>query len=101
MCFAALWGKVANWIVISNSLSLTNTRKLSSNIGLIGSAAGLFGLAFVECNHTLTIVFLCISCGASGAIYSGWQVSWLNSNCIQNIYPKTIIVGQFLIILTI
>lgn len=74
VCFATIWGKIANWIISSNKLSLTNARKLSTNIGLIGCAAGLFGLAFVKCNHILTIIFLCISCGTSGATYSGWQV---------------------------
>ena len=55
-------------------MSLTNARKLSTNVGLLGGAIGLFGLAFVGCNHTLTILFLCMSCGAGGAMYSGWQV---------------------------
>ena len=71
---ATIWGKIANLMVSSNTMSLNNVRKLSSNIGLIGSGAGLFGLAFVGCNHNLTFLCLCISCGASGAIYSGWQV---------------------------
>ena len=74
VCMAIVWGKIANWIVSSNTLSLNNVRKLSSNIGLVISSAGLFGLAFVGCNHNLTFLCLCLSCGASGAMYSGWQV---------------------------
>ena len=77
---ATIWGRIANYMVTSNILSLTNVRKLSSNIGLIGSGAGLFGLAFVGCNHNLTFVWLCISCGASGAIYSGWQARIISFN---------------------
>ena len=83
---ATIWGKIANWMVSTNKMSLNHVRKLSSNIGLLGSGAGLFGLAFVGCNHNLTFLCLCISCGASGAIYSGWQV---DSNTLEILITNT------------
>ena len=41
---------------------------------MIGPAIGLLLLAFANCDHILSVIYLCIACGTNGALYSGYQV---------------------------
>ena len=76
LCFSIIWGQVADWLVVTHKLSLTTTRKLSTNVGLVGSAIGLLGLTFAKCDHTMAIILLCVSYGTAGAVCSGYEVKF-------------------------
>ena len=67
-------GWMADWLIESNRMSPKNVRRIANSIGHLGSAAGLVGLAFTGCDQSLAIVWLCLSVGLNGAVYSGFQV---------------------------
>lgn len=68
-------GWIADWLIDSGKLSTRNTRKLCNSVAHYGSAIGLIGLAFTGCNQTVAIVWLCLSVGLNGGVYSGFQVN--------------------------
>ena len=65
---------LADWLLISGKLSRNSVRKFSTTVGLSGAAIGLALLAFANCDHTLPVIYLCISVALDGACYSGFSV---------------------------
>ena len=70
------FGWISDMLISKEILSVSKTKKLMQTIGQVGPALGLVGLSFVGCDRTLAIVWLCISVGLNGAIYSGYMVCW-------------------------
>ena len=68
------FGWISDMLISKEILSVSKTKKLMQTIGQVGPALGLVGLSFVGCDRTLAIVWLCISVGLNGAIYSGYMV---------------------------
>jgi ACS family sodium-dependent inorganic phosphate cotransporter-like MFS transporter 5 len=75
--FALICGVVADKMVKTSAFGLDTgmIRKLFNNIGHIGPALGLLGLAYTGCSQTYSIFWLCMSVMFNGAIYSGFAVS--------------------------
>ena len=71
-----LCGWIADWLINSQRLTITNTRKLFQFIGHWIPAFALLVLAYgIRCgDHTLAILLLCVAVGVNGASYSGYQV---------------------------
>ena len=53
------------------SIFLLN-RKLMHTISQVIPAYGLLGLAYVGCNQSMSIFWLCVCVGFNGAVYSGF-----------------------------
>ena len=99
--FSFIFSPIADWLVIKGHLSLGTTRlvskcihinhyyrlnphfhildviyffsrKLMHTISQIIPAYGLLGLAYVGCNQTMSIFWLCVCVGFNGAVYSGF-----------------------------
>ena len=70
-------GLLADKLIKGGTMSAKNVRRICNSIGHFGPAIGLIGLAFTGCDKTLAIVWLCISVGLNGAVYSGFQVGYL------------------------
>jgi len=68
------WSWFSDWLIVSGRMRRTNVRKISTIVGMIGPAIGLFLLAFAGCDHTWPVIFLCMACATNGALYSGYQV---------------------------
>ena len=68
------FGWISDWLIAKNILSVSKTKKLMQTIGQMVPALGLVGLSFVGCDQTMATVWLCISVGGNGAIYSGYMV---------------------------
>ena len=47
-------------------------RKVMQTISQVIPAYGLVGLAYVGCDQTMSVVWLCICIGFNGAVYSGF-----------------------------
>jgi len=75
--FSMPWSWLSDWLITSHKLSRTNVRKVSTIVGMIGPAIGLLLLAFANCDHILPVIYLCIACGTNGALYSGYQVAYV------------------------
>ena len=75
-------GWIADWLINSQRLTITNTRKLFQFIGHWIPALALLVLAYgIGCgDHTLAILLLCVAVGVNGASYSGYQVKQLYQN---------------------
>ena len=54
-------------------------------IGQMVPAIGLVWLSFVGCDRTMAAVALCLSVGGNGAIYSGYIVSYLFVQKIEEV----------------
>jgi hypothetical protein len=76
--FSIPFGFMSDWLINSGQLSTNTVRKVFSAISFLGPTVGLTALAFVGCNKTLAIFWLCMSSTLSGAAYSGYQASPLN-----------------------
>ena len=78
---------IADWLINSEKLSVTNTRKLFQFVGHWIPAGAMLALAYgISCgDHVIAILLLCVAVGFNGASFSGYQVC-----CLRNIYLNTI-----------
>ena len=72
--FAFMFANFADWLIITNRLSITHTRKLANHFCLIGTALGFTGLCFVGCNHVLAEVVIVLMVTANSTAMSGYMV---------------------------
>ena len=72
---------IADWLINSEKLSVTRTRKLFQFVGHWIPAAAMLALAYgINCgDHAIAIFLLCVAVGFNGASFSGYQVSILNN----------------------
>ena len=72
--FALMFASFADWLIITDRLSITRTRKMANHICLIGGASGLVGLCFVGCNSVLAEVMIVFMVTANSTAMSGYVV---------------------------
>ncbi|XP_051157227.1 putative inorganic phosphate cotransporter isoform X3 [Leptopilina boulardi] len=111
--FSMIISHVADWLISSNKLNHTKTRKIVNAIGQYGPAFALIAASYTGCDRWLTVAILTVGVGLNGGIYSGFKVNHLDisprfagvlmsfTNCLANLAgllaPITagyIIVGQ-------
>ena len=70
-------GWIADWLINSKRLTVTNTRKLFQFIGHWVPAIALLILAYgINCgDYIIAVVLLCVAVGFNGASFSGYQVA--------------------------
>ncbi|XP_018907130.1 putative inorganic phosphate cotransporter [Bemisia tabaci] len=100
--YLAMWvfSMVASFIadfLISDSFSITKSRKLVNCIGQYGPAIALIFASYTGCSPYLTVFILTTGVGLNGAIYSGFKVNHLDisprfagilmsfTNCLANL----------------
>ena len=76
--FGLICSWLADWVINSEKLTVTHTRKLFQFIGHWIPSAALIALAYgVGCgDEDVAILFLCIAVGVNAASYSGYQVTF-------------------------
>ena len=72
--FALIFAQFADWLIITNRLSVTHTRKLANHFCLIGTAIGFVGLCFVGCNSVLAEVVIVLMVTVNSTCMSGYMV---------------------------
>ena len=72
--FSLIFAAFADWLIISDKLSVTHTRKLANHICLIGTALGFVGLCFVGCNYVLAEVVIVSMVTVNSTAMSGYLV---------------------------
>ena len=72
--FALVFAVFADWLIITNKLSVTHTRKLANHFSLIGTAAGFLGLCFVGCNYVWAQVLIVYMVTVNSTAMSGYLV---------------------------
>lgn len=71
-----LSGMIADLLISKNILSVGNTRKLMSTIGMVGPSAFLIGTGFMECDQQVAAVaLLTIAIGLCGVHFSGFFIN--------------------------
>ena len=73
--FAFLFANFADWLIITDKLSITHTRKLANHFCLLGAALGFVGLSFVGCNLVMAEVIIVLMITANSTAMSGYMVS--------------------------
>ena len=76
--FSMVYGPFTDFLIANRYLSATHGRKLGNTVAFFGSASGLIAMAFVGCNQTWSIVWLCFAVGTNAGIYSGYQVNHMD-----------------------
>lgn len=83
--FLGLWAimnispMIADKLRASGTMSTIHVRKLFNTIGLIGPAAFLIGLSFIDCTQTvLAVVILVLAVTVSGFVFSGYFVNHMD-----------------------
>lgn len=76
--FSIMISWVADWMISSNRLNHTKTRKIINSIGQYGPAVCLAIASYTGCNRPLTVALLTIGVGLNGAIYSGFKINHLD-----------------------
>jgi hypothetical protein len=71
--FSIISGLVADFLITSNYITRTTSRKLFNTFGLLCPALGLIWLSFAGCNSAMAVAALCVAVGLNGAVYSGFQ----------------------------
>lgn len=74
MVFAMIFATFADWLILTQRLSVNHTRKLANHIGLIGTAVGYVSLCFVGCNYILAEVVIVLTVTVNSTIMSGYMV---------------------------
>ncbi|KAL7023039.1 hypothetical protein ACKWTF_012478 [Chironomus riparius] len=69
-----LLSMVADWLISTNKLSITKTRKIFNSIGQFGPAICLAAVSYTGCNRALTVFLLTLGISLNGGIYSGFKV---------------------------
>ena len=73
--FALIFAHFADWLIITQRLSVTHTRKLANHVCLTGTALGFVGLCLVGCNIVLAETVIVLMVTASSTAMSGSMVS--------------------------
>ena len=73
--FAFIFAHFADWLIITNKLSITHTRKLANHICLTGTAFGFVSLCFVGCNSVLAETVIVFMVTANSTAMSCYMVS--------------------------
>ena len=72
--FAFIFAHFADWLIITDKLSITHTRKFANHFCLLGTALGFIGLCFVGCNSVLAELVIVMMITANSASMSGYMV---------------------------
>ena len=73
--FAIIFANFADWLIVTDRLSITHTRKLANHFCLLGAALGFVCLGFVGCNLILAEVIIVLMVTANATGMSGYMVS--------------------------
>lgn len=76
--FSIMISWVADWMISSNRLNHTATRKIVNSIGQYGPAICLIAASYTGCNRILTVFLLTLGVGFNGGIYSGFKINHLD-----------------------
>ncbi|KAH9514812.1 hypothetical protein Btru_023704 [Bulinus truncatus] len=70
--FITLSGLIADMLISRKILSISNTRKFMSTIGMVGPAAFLIGTSYMECDQQVgSVIMITLSIGMCGFHFSG------------------------------
>lgn len=69
---------VADWLITSNRLTHTWTRKLVNSVGQYGPAICLVAASYTGCDRVVTVALLTLGLGLNGGIYSGFKINHLD-----------------------
>ena len=72
--FSLIFAAFADWLVIAERLSITNTRKFVNYFSMIGSAVCFVILGFVGCNQVLAEVVIVLNVTINSAAMVGYMV---------------------------
>ena len=72
--FAFVFAHFADWLIITDKLSITHTRKLANHFCLIGTALGYVGLCFVGCSYVWAEIVIILMVTANATSMSGYLV---------------------------
>jgi ACS family sodium-dependent inorganic phosphate cotransporter len=70
-------GRLADWLIKSEKLSRSKTRKIMTSIGFLGPGLAMLILTIIGCDPTLAIILLCLSAMLNGTALSGYNVNQL------------------------
>lgn len=73
-----LFGCLADWLIKTDRMSITNTRKLLTTISSLGPAAGIIGASYAGCDRYLVVSLFTLGMASMGAYYSGTRVNALD-----------------------
>ena len=73
--FSLIFAHIADWLIITQRLSVTHTRKLANHFCLTGIALGFVGLCFVGCNIVLAETVIVLMVTVNSTAMSGSMVS--------------------------
>ncbi|KAJ1519672.1 hypothetical protein ONE63_004938 [Megalurothrips usitatus] len=73
-----MFGCIADWLIKSDRLSITNTRKLLTTVSSLGPAAGIIGASYAGCDRYLVVGLFTLGMASMGAYYSGTRVNALD-----------------------
>ena len=73
--FAFIFANLADWLIITNKMSITHTRKFANHFCLMGTALGFAGLCFVGCNYVIAEVVIVLMVTANATSMSGYMVN--------------------------
>uniref|UniRef100_UPI00358F4804 sialin-like isoform X1 n=2 Tax=Myxine glutinosa TaxID=7769 RepID=UPI00358F4804 len=71
-------GQLADLTIERNILSVTNTRKVFTALGMVLPAVFLVAVTFGGCDHVLAVTFLALSNGIGGLCGSGFSINHLD-----------------------
>ncbi|XP_034252695.1 putative inorganic phosphate cotransporter [Thrips palmi] len=73
-----LFGCLADWLIKTDRMSITNTRKLLTTVSSLGPAAGIIGASYAGCDRYLVVSLFTLGMASMGAYYSGTRVNALD-----------------------
>lgn len=82
--YLAMWlcslffGWLADWLIQTDRMSITNTRKLLTTISSLGPAVGIIGASYAGCDRYLVVSLFTLGMASMGAYYSGTRVNALD-----------------------
>ena len=71
---AVAFATLADWLIVSDWLSVTHTRKIANHIGQIGAAVGFIALGFADCDYRLATIFVVLAISVQSTTMSGYYV---------------------------
>ena len=73
---AVAFATLADWLIVSDWLSVTHTRKFANHIGQIGTAVGFIALGFSDCDYKLATICVVLVISVQSTTMSGYYVRW-------------------------
>ncbi|XP_026281574.1 putative inorganic phosphate cotransporter [Frankliniella occidentalis] len=73
-----MFGCLADWLIKTDRMSITNTRKLLTTISSLGPAAGIIGASYAGCDRYLVVSLFTLGMASMGAYYSGTRINALD-----------------------